>query len=246
MALVASSEDFIGGAFARAETGQVGRRLGLGLSALLHGLAVILLVLVLPLGRVGLHQGIETVPVDVVIEKQQATPPRAVKQADPTVTIPREAAAPAQPMAAAAAASPQAPAPDALETKLRALAQLRAPEASIEQPAALLPPSDSEGIGIAIVKDIIRDQIERHWNLNLASLGGKDLSVPIRVKITSSGKVIEAEIVENENSADPVYRDIAISARNAILSASPLALPAGHYQEVMNIIVNLNPRDTLR
>ncbi len=59
--------------------------------------------------------------------------------------------------------------------------------------------------------------------------------------------VNSAEIVEAQRAAtDRAYRDVAISARNAVLLSSPIALPAGHYESVMTLTLLLNPKDTLR
>jgi hypothetical protein len=96
------------------------------------------------------------------------------------------------------------------------------------------------------VKDYIRAQVERRWNLDLATLGNSDLSVPIHVEMTSEGVVLKAEIVESARTSDPAYREIAVSARNAVLLSSPLSLPAGHYQGLMDMVLYLNPRDALR
>src|SRR5262245_26123064 len=49
-----------------------------------------------------------------------------------------------------------------------------------------------------------------------------------------------------EIEGDPHYDEVAISARNAVLASSPLALPAGQYDDVMDMLIYMNPRDTLR
>jgi len=96
------------------------------------------------------------------------------------------------------------------------------------------------------LKDFILDQVERRWNLNLANLKDADYSVPIRVKLAKSGEVLKAELVANPRSGDPHYDEVAISARNAVLASSPLALPVGQYDDVMDMVLYMNPRDTLR
>ena len=96
------------------------------------------------------------------------------------------------------------------------------------------------------VKDYIRAQIERRWNFDLANLGSKEFSVPIHVEITKAGVVLKAEIVDNARANDPMYGEVALSARNAVLLSSPISLPAGHYDNVMDMVLYLNPRDTLR
>ena len=98
---------------------------------------------------------------------------------------------------------------------------------------------------LAALRDFIRDQVERHWSLNLASLEQNEFSIPVRIQITNSGTVLKAEIISTAHSADPVYQEIASSARNAVLSASPLSLPPGHYQNVTELVLYLSPRETL-
>ena len=44
---------------------------------------------------------------------------------------------------------------------------------------------------------------------------------------------------------DAVWRDIALSARNAVLLASPVALPAGQRFSETTLTLRLDPRDTL-
>jgi hypothetical protein len=69
--------------------------------------------------------------------------------------------------------------------------------------------------------------------------------VPIHVEITRDGRVLKAEIADGTQRVDPVYREIAASARNAVLAASPFALPPGRYDDVMEVRLELDPRATL-
>jgi len=41
---------------------------------------------------------------------------------------------------------------------------------------------------------------------------------------------------------DKLFRNMAISARNAAELASPISLPPGHYDAVMNIAITLDPK----
>jgi hypothetical protein len=77
-------------------------------------------------------------------------------------------------------------------------------------------------------------------------LRNHEVSVPIHVEITSAGVVLKAEIVDTARAADPDYHEIAVSARNAVLLSSPIALPPGHYQDVMDMVLYLDPREALR
>ena len=139
------------------------------------------------------------------------------------------------------------PRTDALESKLQALAELRQPDNT--QSISRLLAANSAGLSGRPgrgLEDLIRAQIERRWNLDLAALGSGDFSVPIHVEMTSKGVVLKAEIVDSGRTNDPAYREVAVSARNAVLLSSPLSLPAGHYQGLMDMVLFLNPRDALR
>jgi len=216
------------------------RTLSLAGSASLHGLALAVLILLAPSsGTDRSGKGLGLVPVEVELDWNRAAP----------------AEKPAQPAIAPWGSSSQAPsAADALASKLEALAKLREPgvaapsEEDGPRAATMLPSSASSPgqTGMYGLKDFILDQVERRWNLNLANLKDADYSVPIRVKLAKSGEVLKAELVANPRSGDPHYDEVAISARNAVLASSPLALPVGQYDDVMDMVLYMNPRDTLR
>jgi hypothetical protein len=94
------------------------------------------------------------------------------------------------------------------------------------------------------VKDYIRAQVERRWNLDTAALGGRNFVIAIHVVLAADGAVTKAEILDEARLGADAH-SIALSARNAVLLSSPFALPAGH-QGIMDMTLNLNPRDTLR
>ena len=185
-------------------------------------------------GVEGSHGALELVPVEIEVPNDNPGPHSAgATEQSPSTADTKQA-------------------PDQLEMKLQALARLRQPDSDLPSwqpnPAASKPlMSDDAAPGrLAAVRDFIRDQVERHWSLNLASLGQEEFSIPVRVQITRDGTVLKAELIDTPRSADPVYHDVASSARNAVLSASPLMLPAGHYQDVMELVLYLNPGETLR
>ncbi|MGH6738036.1 MAG: hypothetical protein ACREDY_03200, partial [Bradyrhizobium sp.] len=206
-------------------------------SAVLHGLAVLfVLFLASAPGVQGAHGTLELVPVEIeVLGDSPGAQPAAPIEPVPTTT-----------------STDANQASDQIETKLQALAKLRqsdTDQASLQPgpPASTTLMSDDAAPGrMAALRDFIRDQVERHWSLDLASLGDHEFSIPIRVQIADSGTVLEAEIIDTARASDPVYQEIASSARNAVLSASPLSLPAGHYQTVTELVLYLNPRATLR
>jgi hypothetical protein len=192
-----------------------------------------------PIGVQGSRGAIELVPVK--IQTTEAAREQAADAELPTQLAP------------GASSAGSTPGPDALQAQLQVLAKLRQPDSDRTAPpqsapdAELLTTSDNAAPGeLAALRDFIRDQVERHWSLNLTALGAEDFSIPIRIEITSNGTVLKAELVGTARSMDPVYGEVAASARNAVLSASPLSLPAGDYRSVTKLILYLNPRDTLR
>ena len=214
--------------------------LSLAGSAILHGLALALILLLAPQhGTETTGKGLGLVPVEIELDWNRASP----------------AAKPTQAALAPTGGAPEAPPiTDALASKLEALAKLRAPgpdapsEGDSSRAASMLPSSASSPgqAGMYGLKDFVLDQVERHWNLNLANLKDADYSIPVRVKITKTGEVLKAELIGDSRSGDPHYDEVAISARNAVLASSPLALPAGQYDDVMDMVIYMNPRDTLR
>jgi hypothetical protein len=224
---------------------------GLALSVVLHGIALAFLLVVGVFGTEGSEGGLEIVPVEVEIAHQSATAPAEPR----TAALPQPDAAHPSDATADGAARLSEPDPDALKAKLEALAKLRQPDAVTpsEENGAARPDRVAKNDDITSglegpfsVKDYIRAQVERRWNPDQAILRNNAFSVPIHVEITSAGVVLKAEIVDTARAADPDYREIAVSARNAVLLSSPLALPPGRYQDVMDMVLYLNPKEALR
>lgn len=184
--------------------------------------------------------------------------------ADETTSQPQPVTAPApqqqagilsSPSAMPIGASPSNQRPDDLQMKLHALAKLRQPSVDTHLSekslglSQLSATSNDAAVGpyaTYAVRDFIRAQVERRWGLDLAALGNSNFSVLIRVELTSAGVVTKAEIADTARfNADRTYREIALSARNAVLLSSPFALPPGHYSEVMDLILSLNTKEAL-
>jgi outer membrane biosynthesis protein TonB len=195
------------------------------------------------------------VPVSIVrLGNTTASPPQLVKSAVPQQIVHTEKFVHRSIPAATAPAREQTP-PNALDAQLRALARLRAPQAS-------LPVLDNAGASDVdatsddaapgseatyAVRDYIRNQVERRWSLNLARLAGKNPVVLIRIEMKRNGTITKAEIVDHARfTTDAAWRDIALSARNAVLLSSPIALPSGELSAPMDFTLKLSPRDTLR
>lgn len=231
-------------------------KLGVALlcSAVLHGL-VLLPFLSIHRGAGEPRDVFRIVPVNVVeLADETAGPPQPNKAPVPEQKAGMASSPASQP--AGVAPSKTRPPPDELEIKLRTLAKLRQPSIDthlseknigLSNETATSDNAVPGSTATYAVKDYIRAQVERRWSLDLAILGNRNLPVLIHVEMTSGGVVTEAEIVDTARFAtDKAYREIALSARNAVLLSSPFALPPGHYKKIIAMTLSLNPRDTLR
>jgi hypothetical protein len=190
--------------------------------------------------------------------------PRALSRALPVeIVLADRAGAPPGPSLATSAARPRpqsVPRPegtrpngkaqpeDELSAKLRALAQLR-------QPNSALPVAEggggaggsATGQGGYALKDFVRAQILRRWLPNLAAPGARDMPVLVRIRLASSGVIESVAILDQARLAhDKLFREMALSARDAALLASPLSLPPGDYPRVTDLTIDLDPKSVLR
>ena len=231
---------------------------GVAGSLLLHGLFAGLVLLLMIWRGVTQTTAPPThfVPVEVIrLGEETTSPPEPLKAKIPQP--PTHVAAPHEPASAnrPQGASPRGRKPaDDLETKLNALAHLRAPESNVkpvDTPSATTPASSNDAAPGAYtayaVRDLIRAQVLRKWNFNAPSLAGSSFDIALRVTVLRNGRVENVAILDRERyTKDALYRDIALSARNAVLLASPLTLPPGAIDYSMDVTLTLNPRDTLR
>ena len=233
---------------------------GFASALFLHGLAVALIILLhMPIGSPPPNSALRIVPVDVVqLGEQTASLPAELNS-----VLPQEKWVPARREEEANPAAPEGIAPsgtkpvplDNLEAKLRSLARLRQPETAPNVIANagqsdVTSTSDDAVAGDQTaysVRDFVRQQVVRHWTLDLKTLGQRRFEIAIRVVMTKTGRIEKAEIVDQQRyRTDPVFRDIALSARNAVLLSSPVPLPVGNYADVMTMTLNFNPRDALQ
>jgi outer membrane biosynthesis protein TonB len=224
-------------------------------SLLLHGLAALLVFAFIVRTAPQTPQKLMPfVPVDLVrLGMETESPPEARKALVPQqkAATKQEASSPTDETVAPNKTKP--PPVDTLAAKLRALAKLR-------QPPTNLKIEDGQGVSnvdaangapgdraLYSVKDYVRAQVERRWSLNLAKLAGRNFTIPLRVTMKRDGTIVSAVIMEEARSkSDAVYRDIALSARNAAILSSPIALPPGDYPKTMHFTLDLDPKDTQR
>jgi hypothetical protein len=138
------------------------------------------------------------------------------------------------------------PPPDELEARITQMAQLRAPDTAL--PAADNGAGSGEGNGGGYaLADFVRAQILRRWWPQLDSDAKRGTPVAMRLKLSRAGVISDIEIVDQVRYVnDKLFRNMAISARNAAELASPIPLPPGHYAAVMDIAITLDPRAVLR
>jgi hypothetical protein len=235
-------------------------RLGLAGSLLLH--AVLGFVLIYPMEVPETLPPV--VPVEVVVMGQESSPsPQPQRQAvngaqqqrgvsaqrNPPRAPRREAEKPLPPPVIPV---PELKKPDQLQAKLASLSKLRQPDAAPQRPDGAADRNVNgngrgEGSGTYSVKDLIRAQIERRWNLRLDELGDRNIAVAVHLVLARDGAIETIDIVEDKRRGyDAVYRSIAISARNAALLSSPFLLPSQSYGEITDVTVTLDTRDVLR
>jgi hypothetical protein len=233
---------------------------GFASALFLHGLIVALIILLhMPIGSPPVKSPLRIVPVDVVsLGEETASPPAVMKSA-----LPQQKRVPTKRQEEASPSPPEGVSPngvkpvplDNLAAKLRALARLRQPDTA---PAVIANSGQSDvtstsddaapGDNAAYsVRDFVRQQVVRHWSLDLHVLGARQFRIAIHVVMTRTGRIEKAEIVDMQRyRVDPVFRDVALSARNAVLLSSPVPLPAGNYADVMSMTLNFDPHDALQ
>jgi hypothetical protein len=218
-------------------------------SLLLHGLAAILAFSFIVKTAPQIPQKLlPFVPVDLVrLGMETESPPEARKALVPQqrASARQEASSPTDETVGPNKTKP--PPVDTLAAKLRGLARLRQAQNN---------PKIAEGQGVSnidaangapgeratySVKDYVRAQVLRRWSLNLVKLAGRSFTISIRVAMKRDGTIVSAAIVEQTN--DPLYRDIALSARNAVVLSSPIALPPGDLPAMMRFTLDLDPKE---
>lgn len=138
---------------------------------------------------------------------------------------------------------------DELSAQLRALAQVQAPQSALPNADNAATPGGGEGAGEGnyALKDFIRAQILRRWLPDLSIPGARDMPVRVRIRLLSSGLIDDVVLLDRQRMHDDaVFRDMALSARDAALLASPIQLPPGHYEKVQMLTIVLDPKAVLR
>ncbi|MGH7100426.1 MAG: TonB C-terminal domain-containing protein, partial [Stellaceae bacterium] len=96
--------------------------------------------------------------------------------------------------------------------------------------------------------DLIRQQIERCWNIPAGARADKSLVVEMRVSVDRDGDVRQAAVLDSgSTTSDPVFRAAAESARRALFNPEcrPLRLPPDKYQYWKEFVMDFSPKDPL-
>lgn len=139
---------------------------------------------------------------------------------------------------------------DELSAKLRALAQLKTPDAPLPNADNSSAPGGAgsgEGEGNYALKDFIRAQILRRWLPDLSIPGARNLPVLVRLRLLKSGVIDTVYVVDQDRfRTDKAFRDMALSARDAALLASPIQWPGGLTEKSQTLTITLDPKAVLR
>ncbi|HEX4636677.1 MAG TPA: hypothetical protein VH189_10885 [Rhizomicrobium sp.] len=139
---------------------------------------------------------------------------------------------------------------DELSAQLRALAQLKTPDAALPNADNTAMPGgggDGEGEGNYALKDFIRAQILRRWLPDLSVPGARDMPVLLRIRLLKSGVIEDVAIVDQRRFyADKAFHNMALSARDAALLASPIQAPGVRYEKTQTLTIDLDPKAVLR
>lgn len=228
---------------------------GVLVSGLVHGLALLLIFAFLKTATHTSHEQLKTVFIDIIhLGTETSAPPAPQKS-----PVPQSQAfarrAPTAHSPPVGVKPTKTPTKDDFQNRLNALSKLRAPETSTR---ALAGPGDMDtqenttndaqaGDADYSLRDYVRAQVMRRWNLDLDVLGSRRIIVALHVTMKANGTIAVAEIVDKHRYAtDAIYRQIAMSARNAVILSSPISLPPGNYPAATDMTLNLNPRDALR
>lgn len=223
---------------------------GVAGSLLLHGLAFAL-ILYLVTSRSAQKPEPPFVPVDIFTFGEETTSPPALTRAP--VPLAKAMHGPTSaPKPEGVSPKGARPVQDVLEERLKNLANLRQPDSNLKietEGASDIAATNGDVAGATrySVRDYIRAQILRRWNLDLKALGDRRVQIALHLRIKANGAIDEIAILDRQRyKRDIVWRDIALSARNAAILSAPFKLPENVPPSALTFTLTLDPRDTLK
>jgi len=110
------------------------------------------------------------------------------------------------------------------------------------QPDAALGQAGNEKL-----KDYIRAQVERRWQIAANNPGSAAWVISLRLVLEADGSVALAEVLpDSRYGNDRRYLAVAKSARDAALLSSPLRMPIGIPAVPREIVIELDSREATR
>ena len=217
-------------------------RPGWALSAVLH-LGMALLALWYLAGQPPITPPL-TLPVELVTLAPVSGPSGAPPAPRSGAPRPRPAAAPqTEGVKPDATRQPE----DELSARLRALAQLSAPDTPLAVGGGNGDGGAGNGNGAYALRDFIRAQILRRWLPSLSDAASRAAAVRLKLNVSNKGEISDIVIADQARFAtDAVFHDMALSARNAALLASPIKMPPGSWPKVIPLEIDLDPKAALR
>jgi len=228
------------------------RRHALLISLILH--AAVLLLLVYRVTPERAQNPIRFLPVELVtLEPPTTAPPRQPPERQSASVTPQTRRSPPQiiplPLPGESPSAPQTgsepvpqPPRDELQSRLEAFAKLALPG---NDAITATGNGTARGPSAYDLKDFVRAQVERRWSVDADEVANHNVTVSIHVVLTPDGTIKTAEIVDDQR-ANASYHSLALSARNAVVLSSPIALPVGTPASALDMILTLKPTDTLR
>jgi outer membrane biosynthesis protein TonB len=93
--------------------------------------------------------------------------------------------------------------------------------------------------------DLVREQIERCWNVPAGARDAENLRPEFRVYMNPDGTVRSAELMNTDQLSDSFFQAAADSARRALLNPTcqPLKLPLDKYNLWQTFTITFDPKD---
>jgi hypothetical protein len=220
---------------------------GVLLSVLLHGLLLFVALWYVQHRPALIDNQIRALPVELVIggsmgQNSSASPATRLQVARPH---PESAPRP-EGVSPKGIEQPE----DELSAKLRALAQLKSADTALPNADVSTMPgagTGGDGEGNYALKDFIRAQILRRWLPDLSLPGARNMPVGLRIRLLKTGIIDEVTILDQARMhTDAVFRDMALSARDAALLASPIQIPGMRLERNQTLTIILEPKAVLR
>ena len=195
--------------------------------------------------------------------QSKPTPPAPPPPPKPPEPKPAEAKVPEKPVPPQPQAKPQAPQPPqplpaqkrqdlAFDALLKNLAAKPLPQEQPTQQATAKPQPSSQPIAplgsqlSVSVMDLVRQQIEQCWQLQIAGAPNPGTLTPeFRVSMNPDGTVQSATLLNPDRLSDPFFQAAADSARRALFNprCQPLKFPPQKYDQWQTFTITFDPKD---